>query len=247
MRQKTRRILMLVSLLLFPVTLNFFSPYVSIDGAMAGVVSGSLLLFAAQAVTALFFGRAWCAWVCPVGALAEYGRAVNDRPVKRSPLAVLRYSIFAVWGAFVVFGFVMAGGVKGVDPLHLTERLVSVDEPLKYITYYLVLLVFVVLTLAVGRRGACHAICWMAPFMAGGYTVGRWLGLPQLRIVSEPAKCTDCASCDRRCPMSLPVSTMHKEGAVRTSDCILCGECIDGCPRKVLRYGVRGRGSRRTS
>jgi ferredoxin-type protein NapH len=245
MRQKTRRILLLAALLLFPLTLNFFSPYVSIDGAMAGVVSGSLLLFAVQAVTALFFGRAWCAWACPMGGLSEVGRSIDDKPVKRKPLAVLRYSIFAVWAAFLVFGFVLAGGVKGIDPLHLTENLVSVDEPLKYITYYLVLLVFVVLTLAVGRRGACHAICWMAPFMAGGYTVGRWLGIPQLRIVAaEPAKCTDCAACDRKCPMSLPVSTMHKEGVVRTSDCILCGECVDGCPRKVLAYGVRGKDPR---
>jgi len=241
MRQKTRRILLLVSLLLFPVTLNFFSPYVSIDGAMAGVASGSLLLFVALAVGAVFFGRAWCAWACPMGGLAEYGRAVNDRPVKRKPLAVLRYSIFGVWGAFVALGFLMAGGVKGFDPLRLTENLVSVDEPVKYITYYLVLAVFVVLTLAVGRRGACHAICWMSPFMAVGYVAGRWLGIPQLRIVSEPGKCTDCGSCDRRCPMSLPVSSLHKRGAVRVSDCILCGECVDHCPKKALRYGVRGR------
>ena len=33
MRQKIRRILLYVSLALFPVTMNFLSPYVSIDGA----------------------------------------------------------------------------------------------------------------------------------------------------------------------------------------------------------------------
>jgi ferredoxin-type protein NapH len=241
MRQKLRRTILLVSLLLFPVTLNFFSPYVSIDGAMAGVVSGSLLLFAVQALTAVFFGRAWCAWACPVGGLSEFVRAISDRPVKARPLAVVRYAIFAVWAAFVVLGFVMAGGVKGIDPLHLTERFVSVDEPLKYITYYLVLAVFVALSIAIGRRGACHAICWMSPFMTAGYSLGRWAGLPQLRVVSEPGRCTDCRTCDRNCPMSLPVGRLQASGAIRSSDCILCGECVDHCPRKVLRYGVRGR------
>ena len=34
---------------------------------MAGVASGSLLLFVALAVGAVFFGRAWCAWACPMG------------------------------------------------------------------------------------------------------------------------------------------------------------------------------------
>ena len=38
MRQKTRKILLYVSLFLFPITMNFLSPYVSIDGAFAGVL-----------------------------------------------------------------------------------------------------------------------------------------------------------------------------------------------------------------
>ena len=44
MRQKIRRILLYVSLFLFPITMNFLSPYVSIDGAFAGVLSGSAVV-----------------------------------------------------------------------------------------------------------------------------------------------------------------------------------------------------------
>ena len=77
--------------------------------------------------------------------------------------------------------------------------------------------------------------------MTAGYTVGRWIGTPQLRIVSEPMKCMDCGSCDRHCPMSLPVGALNKSGTIRASDCILCGECVDHCPKRTLRYGVRGR------
>ena len=67
MRPKIRKTLLFVSLLLFPLTLNYLSPYVSIDGAMAGVLSGSALLFLLLFVSGLFLGRAWCGWVCPAG------------------------------------------------------------------------------------------------------------------------------------------------------------------------------------
>ena len=63
----------------------------------------------------------------------------------------MRYSIFAVWFGVLVTGFVFAGGIKGVDPLRLTERYVSVDEPLKYIMYYLVL-----------GRFSCSTLRWVA-------------------------------------------------------------------------------------
>ena len=58
MRQKIRKILLYTSLFLFPLTLNFFSPYVSIDGAFAGVLSGSALLFGLLFLSGLFFGLA---------------------------------------------------------------------------------------------------------------------------------------------------------------------------------------------
>ena len=65
MRQKIRKILLYVSLFLFPVTMNFLSPYVSIDGAFAGVLSGSALMFIVLFLSGVFFGRAWCGWLCP--------------------------------------------------------------------------------------------------------------------------------------------------------------------------------------
>ena len=39
-RQQWRWAILLTSLLLFPVTLNYFSPYLVIDGAAQGIVSG---------------------------------------------------------------------------------------------------------------------------------------------------------------------------------------------------------------
>jgi polyferredoxin len=236
MRQKTRRILLYTSLFLFPVTMNFFSPYVSIDGAFAGVLSGSAIMFLALFLSGVFLGRAWCGWLCPAGGLAEVCQTVNPKPVNAKRLRVVRYVIFALWLGVLAAGFVLAGGVRGVDPLRMMDRYVSVDEPAKYIVYYFVLGLFFVLDLALGRRGACHGVCWMSPFLNAGMAVGRALHLPQMRIKAKPELCTDCRKCSSRCPMSIDVNAAVKTGSVKSYDCILCGECVDVCTKGVLSY-----------
>ena len=91
MRQKIRRILLYTSLFLFPITMNFLSPYVSIDGAFAGVLSGSAVMFIILFLSGLFFGRAWCGWVCPAGGVAEIAQTVNPKPANAKGLRIVRY------------------------------------------------------------------------------------------------------------------------------------------------------------
>ena len=152
MRQKIRKILLYVSLFLFPITMNFLSPYVSLDGAFAGVLSGSAMMFLVLFVSGMFFGRAWCGWLCPAGGIAEVAQTVNPKPANTKRLRIVHYSIFTLWFGVLVTGFVLAGGVKGIDPLRLTEKYVSVDEPIKYIMYYLVLGSFFVLDPRAGAQ-----------------------------------------------------------------------------------------------
>ena len=82
-RQKIRRGLLVASLLLLPVTLYYFSPALSLQGATAGVASGSVLVFAGLFVSALFLGRAFCGWACPMGGLQELSARLRGRPVAR--------------------------------------------------------------------------------------------------------------------------------------------------------------------
>jgi ferredoxin len=36
--------------------------------------------------------------------------------------------------------------------------------------------------------------------------------------------------------MSIDVNAEVKTGSVKSYDCILCGECVDVCPKDVLGY-----------
>lgn len=238
MRQKIRRAIIYISLFLFPLTFNYMSPYISLDAAFAGIVAGSVIMFALLFLSGMFLGRAWCGWCCPVAGLSEIGASMNNKPVPAKKLAVIRYTIFTLWFAALAAGFIRAGGIQGIDLLHMTEHIISIDEPVKFMNYYMILAVLFILTVAIGRRGACHSICWMAPFLTAGELAGRALHIPQVRIKSTCPTCTGCKKCNSKCPMSIDVSGEINSGAIKSLDCIRCGECVDSCPQKKLGYAV---------
>jgi len=235
-RQATRRAVILVSLLLFPVVLNYLSPYVIIDGAMQGIINGSFILFGLMFLASLFLGRLWCAWACPAAGLQEACFAANDRPTRGGKLDWIKWGIWVPWIGLIAYAALSAGGYTSVNFFHLTENLVSVDEPFKYVTYYMVVGTIFLLSVAAGRRAFCHYGCWMAPFMILGRKVRNALNTPALRLHAEPEKCVDCNRCTKACPMSLDVHAMVQGGAMENSECILCGTCIDTCRQQVIRY-----------
>jgi ferredoxin-type protein NapH len=254
--QRVRKGLLLFFFLLFPVVLNFLSPYLSLSGALEGTISGSLLFFGLLLASSLLLGRAFCGWVCPGGAVQEICFAVNDRRlyhpwaagtsglpasgrrVRGPRVDWIKYLIWVPWLGLIVFGLVRAASAGGlaVRPRYMMDSWVSIDRPAQFITYYFVLALIVVPSLIVGRRTMCHSICWMAPFMILGRcfrNLGRW---PALRLQADRERCTACGTCTRACPMSLPVQEMVEAGRMERAECILCGSCVSSCPNSVIRY-----------
>jgi len=81
-RQKIRKAIILISFLLLPITINYCSPYLMIEGASQGIIAGSFITFALFFLVSLFLGRAFCAWVCPAGSVQEWCFAVNDKEAR---------------------------------------------------------------------------------------------------------------------------------------------------------------------
>jgi ferredoxin-type protein NapH len=235
-RQNIRKLITLITFLLFPVIMNFLSPYLIIDGAMNGIIVGSFIMFAILFISSLVLGRAFCGWVCPVAALQESCFGINNKKVQGKLVNKIKYFIWVPWIITIVIALFFSGGIQKINFLYLTETGISVDAPLKYITYYFVVGLFLVLAIVLGKRGACHSICWMAPFMIIGVKLRRLLRLPALHLKAENDKCNGCKACDAKCPMSLEVNSMVKKGSMSDDECILCGECVDICSKKVIKY-----------
>ncbi len=242
LRQRTRKFLVILAFLSFPITMNYLSPYVIVDGAANGVLNGSLVIFALMFLSALFLGRAWCGWVCPGGGIQEIIEPVNSKPVNGNRLDWIKWLIWIPWITLIVFLAARAGGYHTVDLLYNTQGGISVagapDRPIliAYIIYYFVIALFLGLAVFIGRRAGCHTICWMAPFMILGRWLRNRLAWPSLRLQAEATACANCLKCTGNCPMSLDVHALVQAGKMENPECILCGTCVDNCPQGAIRY-----------
>ncbi|MHB8070362.1 MAG: 4Fe-4S binding protein [Candidatus Cryosericum sp.] len=237
-RQSVRKALIISSFLLFPVTFYYLSPYLIIMGAGERTASGSAIVFGVMIVASLILGRLYCGWICPVGGLGEMlataqGKRANNRA------NWTRWLVWVPWITIVLLMIIRAGGFVRADFLYQTDHGVSLttkDNMGPYYMYYTVLGVMVALSFVAGKRGFCHHACWIAPFMMIGRGIRNGLHLPAVQLQANTPACIGCRACTTACPMSLPVQEMVQNHHMENSECILCGSCVDTCPRKVIRY-----------
>lgn len=238
-RQKIRKLTLLIALLLFPITMWYFSPAI-ISMAMAQhIMNGSFFVFMAMLICSTFAARVFCAYACPAGCLQECVAQTNDASAKQGNRDKIKFVIWSIWIIMLIVLFILGNGKVTVDFFFMTDHGVSVTEIYNYVIYYGVILLLFLPALIHGKRAACHYICWMAPFMIFGEKIGQFLHIPQLHVSSKKDKCIGCNKCSSVCPMGLNVAKMVQEkGGCISTECIQCGACIEHCPKKVLKYSM---------
>lgn len=82
-RQNIRKLILIISLLLFPITIWYMSPYLILQGVMEGIVSGSFIVFVCMLLGSVFLGRIFCGWLCPMGGMQECLFSVNEKVPKQ--------------------------------------------------------------------------------------------------------------------------------------------------------------------
>lgn len=237
-RQNVRKLILILSLLLFPVTMWYMSPYLIVMGAMEGIVNGSFIVFLCMLVGSVFFGRLFCGWLCPMGGMQECLTMVNDKIPKQGFRNNIKYIIWTIWIAAIILCYIFHDGTVRIDFFYQTDHGISISNIYCYIIYYGVIFLVLIPAVLFGRRLFCHYFCWMAPFMALGTRIRRVLHLPGLHMKADESKCISCGMCSKVCPMGIPVAENVKEGAVKSLECIQCGACADHCPKKALHLCV---------
>ena len=235
-RQKVRRIILAVSMLLMPVVINYYSPFLIVQGSAEGVVVGSMVFFALLFASSLVFGRAYCGWLCPFGGYMEVLSNASPKPTNSRRGHLFKWGYWVLWLGLITYTAMRAGGYTSINVLYNTENIISVDEPSRYYTlYFPVLGLGTLVTLATGRRGWCHYVCWAGNFSALGSVIKNRIKWPSLHKEAGD-RCIHCKKCSGVCSKSLDVHEMVQARRLDNPECILCGSCIDNCPQENLSF-----------
>ncbi len=161
---------------------------------------------------------------------------VNQKSFNGKKRNLAKYFIWAPWVSIIVVMFIQAGQVKAVDPLYQTYYGLSIYDLQSVIMFAIIGGAIAIFALAVGKRATCHSICWMAPFMIIGRKLRNFANWPSLQLQADSSKCINCKTCNRNCSMSLDVNTMVNKNFMENTECILCGVCVDSCPKHVIKF-----------
>lgn len=203
-------------------------------------------------VLTVIFGRFFCGWVCPFGALHQFvgylanrGRKLKDRvnSNRYRKAASLKY-LFLI--AFLVAAAIPLGNKTMLftgllDPIPFLHRSINiillpiVDQFVHMLSvdariYEGAFLIGVLFVAAVSMnllipRFYCRFICPAGALMALISRYSIW------RIGKTEAVCSNCMQCEKACEGGCEPS-----GVIKISECVLCFNCYDQCKDRVVKY-----------
>jgi len=248
-------VLVLVAVFLVGGNCERWCPFGGVEALHTYYTSGDMLcslgvsnffILGGVLATALLVRRAFCGYLCPIGTISDWLRAIGqclgikcvrvqgppDRILSLGKYVVLYVVLRATWSAGeLVF--------RGYDPCYaLISRHGTDITWWAYAISATIVVVSVFITMPF-CRWFCPLAAVLSPFSRFGLT----------RVKRDREGCSDCGVCSERCPVAIPV---HEVEQVTAARCISCMSCVQSCPsnrnkNKSLVWGPPGHSRRRWS
>ncbi len=194
--------------------------------------------------------KAFCSWICPVGAIGEWIGLIGGAIARRLPGGAGRRSPGMIsvpgrldrvmrWARLPVLAAILVATAwsgelvfRAYDPYYVLFGMGGHDvRPWSYALVGAILAAAAILPMAWCR--------WICPLGAALWPLARG-GL--LRIARDRAACTGCRTCETVCPHSIAIADVDQ---VRSGECTLCMECVAAChgpgTLDLRAPGIRGR------
>lgn len=187
------------------------------------VKTHSLIWFLALVPITYLLGRIWCGWVCHLGAFQEFLYRNHSLDALRGErvqkvLKGMQYSLFAI--LMIQLLVTRENLFVHYDPFKVAFNMAS------FHTLGWVLLGLLLLSSLLIYRPFCRGACPV------GLVLGWVARIPGALHLQAEESCTSCHLCNRKCLSQ----AIGNDITFKTQDCIMCGECLDGCKRESVRF-----------
>lgn len=188
-----------------------------VGATLLGAAFGMILFF----ILTFLFGRHFCGYLCPVGAVQEVAYFV---PV---PKVRLPWKVFPMIVRAVVFLFILGAGlVYSLSILHYLgiRQFFTLTISVGFLVFSCLLIVSLFF-----YRPFCRFICPLGAIFQLFAIPARWK-------IRRTDACITCGKCESACPTSEAGRDDLK------GECYLCRRCMEACPTKgELVYGGKKR------
>ncbi len=223
----------------------FGVPFISCSFCPLGDCTGVFLqvpFIGLLLVSGLMLGRVFCGWICPLGYLNDVLGQLPKPRVERTAwfqrvepvLRMLKYLFLALTLALIVlFNFPTTRAypyvVRSPSMFNWESVVVAVKLGAARYPIRIGLLVFALVAALVVTRFWCRYLCPFGAFFSLLNRVSLW----------RPVRTRGCRQCGKYPRECLQRTTPE------TLDCIICGDCLQGCPHGAIEFrplGKRGPG-----
>lgn len=200
------------------------------DRALAPLYLPALVTIAVT----IAFGRVWCGWACPLGAILDLFGPEGTRKV-RPAFRQIKYAILFVILVMAAFGsltFMFLDPItiliRGIsDPVAVAQSIIQIPG-VRVITLLSALPLLLVLGLnLMEKRSWCRYLCPLGALVA----LGGKVSFVRRRVNHE--SCVTCGDCVAVCPMgAINPDSIDNDPA----ECVMCMDCPAECPKTAIAF-----------
>ncbi len=218
--------------------------FTQIGAGEALTMTPFLKMFIMLCAFTILFGRFFCGYACPFGALGDLMSFISGFAQKKlkkklpkipekamSYLRYVKYIILIAILAMCTLG--VYSEISSYSPWEPFSQIValSFDKAIGF-KVGLVILVILMIGMLFKERFFCQIFCPL------GAIFSLLPVLPFSILRRDRESCINgCSACKRNCPVSLDIDG----DSARSGECISCGKCTDICPKENITTGILGR------